>query len=178
MSDPLSSSRRRWALIVVGLLALGLLLLELHPEVPRGAPALMALALVAGVAHARRDGATPAALEIDAEGVRRLWQGAVVEAVRWDELVMVQIATTSDGPYTEDFFFLLHAADGSGCAVPNALACQHDLFGRLQRLPGFDHLAVIAASGTTDDAIFTCWQGTPGDAAPCAAPPADEPAPQ
>jgi hypothetical protein len=101
-------------------------------------------------------------LIVDARGVRRLRGEEVFESVAWSRLVGVSILTTSDGPYAEDFFFALHAADGTGCLVPQELAVTTDLLVRLQRLPGFDNMAVVTASGSTSDAQFWCWRGTEG----------------
>jgi len=101
-------------------------------------------------------------LVVDAQGVRRMRGAEVLESVAWSELVGVSILTTSDGPYAEDFFFALHAADGTGCLVPQELAVTTDLLQRLQRLAGFDNMAVVMASGSTSEAQFWCWRGAEG----------------
>lgn len=102
-------------------------------------------------------------LIVGAEGVRRVLADGREESVLWSELVRVAILTTDQGPFGEDFFFLLHARDGTGCAVPNQLAQGHALLARLQQLPRFDSMAVIVASGCCDDAMFECWSGEPGE---------------
>lgn len=111
-------------------------------------------------------------IEIDERGVRRMQGEAVVEGVDWDALVKVSIITTDAGPLFEDFFWVLHAEDGSGCVVPNQHAYELKLLERLQRLAGFDHEAVIAASGSTAGAQLLCWEGAPGEASAAAEPPA------
>ena len=81
------------------------------------------------------------------------------EKISWAELTKVEILTTDDGPYAEDFFFLLRRADGSWLAVSNSLAVEHELLDKLQkRLPGLDNLAVATASGSTENRLFTIWQ--------------------
>jgi len=70
--------------------------------------------------------------------------------------------TTGEGPFAEDFYWVLHAGDGTGCVVPNHLAGEVDLLARLQRLQGFNNQAVIEASSSTEQAEFVCWQGSPG----------------
>ena len=105
-------------------------------------------------------------VEVDGEGVRRLRHGRLREAVRWTELVQVSIVTTDEGPYVEDFYLLLHAADGTGCAVGLGRAVEVRLLELLQRLPGFDNEVVARASGSVGEAMFTCWTGSPGDARP------------
>lgn len=81
------------------------------------------------------------------------------ERVLWDELERVEILTPDEGPYREDFFFLLGGRDGAGVAVSNALAAKHDLVAILQRrLPGLDDKAIIDASGGTTRRRFLVWQ--------------------
>lgn len=100
-------------------------------------------------------------VRITQEGVER-FAGNIYEKILWVDLVEVGIVTTSDGPYNEDLYWLLMAHDGSGVAIPNGSV--KPLIPILQQLPGFDNLAVIQASGCTDDASFVVWQGGPGDA--------------
>lgn len=108
-------------------------------------------------------------VQIDAVGVRRVYGGRVIEAVSWSRLVWVGIATTSEGPWAEDFIWLLGADDGTGCGVGGADACRVGLLERLQRLPGFDNRAVAEASGCAEDRRFSCWKGAAGDGVVCAA---------
>lgn len=102
--------------------------------------------------------------EIDEQGVRRMYAGKLLEGVRWDDLVKVSIMTTDEGPFVEDFFWLLQAADGSGAAIGQEQASEIDLLGRLQRLPRFDNVAVIEASGCCENREFVCWEGEAGEA--------------
>src|SRR4029078_11023484 len=88
-------------------------------------------------------------LTIDDWGVTRV-AGDLREAVAWAELEWVAIRTTDGGAWAEDFFFLLAAADGKGCAVANGLAVRAGLLAALQeRLPGFDKPQVAAAGRST-----------------------------
>jgi hypothetical protein len=125
--------------------------------------ALPALAALAAVAVVRSRRTAPAGVQLDALGVRRVRGAEVVEAIAWSELVAVHIATTDDGPFGDDFFWLLQAADGTGCAVSGPEAERLDLLGRLSRLPAFDHTAVVSACGSTENALFPCWRGAAGD---------------
>lgn len=101
--------------------------------------------------------------EVDENRVCTLRGTEILEEIRWSELVRVSIVTTDEGPFLEDFFWLLQAANGSGCVVPNGQACEVDLVGKLLRLPGFNDMAVIEASGCTSGAEFLCWEGRPGE---------------
>jgi len=84
--------------------------------------------------------------------------------VRWDDLGEVSIITTSDGPWAEDVYWLLVASDGkSGCAVPQGAEGSQALLEALQKLPGFDNAAVMAAMGSATEAKFICWRRTSRD---------------
>jgi hypothetical protein len=81
------------------------------------------------------------------------------ERVLWDELVRVEILTTDEGPFTQDFFFLLVGRDGGGVAVSNELAVKHGLVAILQRrFSGIDDKAIIEASDSTQVRRFLVWQ--------------------
>ena len=55
-----------------------------------------------------------ASVIVDETGVRRRDRRGT-EAVRWDALARVEIVTTDDGPWGEDFFWLLHGEGGGVC---------------------------------------------------------------
>ncbi|MGC4118311.1 MAG: hypothetical protein QM765_27910 [Myxococcales bacterium] len=100
-------------------------------------------------------------VRIDERGVWRDLGDGRSESVAWAELTAVWIATTADGPFSEDFFWVLQAGAGQGCVVAQKLA--GDFLGRLQRLPRFDNEAVIQASMCTEEGRFDCWKGAPGE---------------
>jgi hypothetical protein len=105
----------------------------------------------------RRRAAREGTLTIDDWGVTRV-VGELREAVAWEDLVWVRIYTTSDGPFVDDVYFALGAADGKGCLVPQDQAVRADLLAVLQaRLPGLDNQQVIRAMASTDNAYFTIW---------------------
>ena len=82
----------------------------------------------------------------------------VIETVRWDELQQVQVLTTSDGPFAPDCFWLLRGPETTGCCIPQGATGDAELLDRIQKLPGFNNQAFIEAMGSTQEAIFTCWQ--------------------
>jgi hypothetical protein len=106
-------------------------------------------------------------LTIDDWGVTRV-AGELREAVAWKDLEWVAIQTTDDGPWREDFFFLLGGQGGKGCAVSNWLATRTGLLAALQeRLPGLDNAQVAVAAGSTENATFTIWRRPePGGSSP------------
>jgi hypothetical protein len=77
--------------------------------------------------------------------------------VKWSELQEVGILTTTDGPLTNDLFWILSGENGS-CVVPGqAVGCDR-LLGRLQQLSSFNNMEVIRAMGSTSQARFVCWR--------------------
>lgn len=78
------------------------------------------------------------------------------ERVTWADLQRVEIVNTSDGPMHPDMFWLL-VGDTGGCAIPWGATGEKQLLERLQKLPGFENAAVIAAATDTGDARRTCW---------------------
>lgn len=104
--------------------------------------------------HAGRDTVT-----FDEDGVRRHLPDGSEEAIRWADLAEVEIVTTSDGPWSDDVYWLLMSADlTQGCRVSSEAEGMQALLARLQQLPGFDNEAVIRAMGSTADARFRAWR--------------------
>lgn len=93
-------------------------------------------------------------LRIDDEGVQ-----LGEDAVSWSDVQGVDLHVTSDGPFVEDVFFVLHGPPGSGVVVPSGTAHERGLLEQLQRrLPGFDNQAVIDAMLCTEDRVFRIWR--------------------
>jgi hypothetical protein len=99
-----------------------------------------------------------ATITVDDTGVRRDLGGGKVEQVVWDDLLEVSVLTTSDGPFTEDVFFVLVGRNNTGCVVPQSAPESETLMQRLGRLPGFDYEPAIRAMSSTQDAKFVCWR--------------------
>jgi hypothetical protein len=104
--------------------------------------------------------------ELTSLGLRTLHDSEVVEEVLWRRLTRVAIKTTDCGPIAEDFHWMLGQDDGKGCAIPQAWPGTKRLLECLQKLPRFDNQALIAASGSVQNATFECWQGESGEAVP------------
>jgi hypothetical protein len=82
---------------------------------------------------------------------------AGVEAVAWTDLEAVGIRTTDTGPFEDDLHWELQRRDGGVVSIGSETDGIDALIERLQRLPGFDNEAVIAASSSTRNAVFACW---------------------
>lgn len=82
----------------------------------------------------------------------------IVETVRWDELERINILTNSDGPFAPDCFWLLIGPGSTGCCIPQGATGDVELLARMQELPGFNNQIFMEAMGSTQEAIFTCWE--------------------
>ncbi len=80
-----------------------------------------------------------------------------LESVGWDDLQKVEVLTNSDGPLLPDVFWLLHGTE-KGCCIPQGATGDAELLDRLQKLPGFNNQAFIESMGSTQKALFLCWQ--------------------
>lgn len=95
---------------------------------------------------------------VDDLGVTRQL-GSTIESVTWSDLALVEIRTTSDGPFAEDVFWVLHGRSGAGVVVPSSTA-PPELLQRLQTLPGFNNAVLIESMGSTTEATFECWRSS------------------
>jgi hypothetical protein len=92
---------------------------------------------------------------VDDAGVTVVGEGGA-ETVAWTDLEAVSIRTTDAGPFEDDLHWELHR-HGGVVSIGSETEGIGALIERLQRLPGFDNEAVIAASSSTGNASFTCW---------------------
>ena len=81
----------------------------------------------------RRDHAAATVdLVVDGDGVARTLADGRHEAVRWSEVVEVEVLTTEVGVHRHDGVVLVLAGEGErGCLVPSQLAVSHGLIERL-----------------------------------------------
>jgi hypothetical protein len=80
-----------------------------------------------------------------------------VEFLKWDDLEIVAIETTDEGPYVADVFWYL-AGKQSGCVVPLGATGEDQMIKRLQSLTGFDNEAFSQAMASTSNRRFTLWR--------------------
>jgi hypothetical protein len=75
----------------------------------------------------------------------------------WEQLDLVDIETTADGPVASDVFWVL----GSGthhAVIAHGTAGEDAMVERLTALPGFDHETMIEAMSSTERRVFPCWR--------------------
>ena len=80
-----------------------------------------------------------------------------VESVKWDDLELVAIETSDEGPFVADVFWYL-AGKTSGCVVPLGASGEDALLKRLQMLPSFDNEMLPKAMTSTSNQRFILWR--------------------
>lgn len=96
-------------------------------------------------------------VSLDETGVTCRHPSGKVEAITWEGLRIVILATTDDGPFSPDVFWMLGDSE-IRCTIPQGATGESALLSRFQSLPGFNNEAVIAAMGSTEPAEFVCWK--------------------
>ena len=98
-----------------------------------------------------------ARVEVNDAGVR-LFGGPRVLTIDWADLAAVNIRTTDAGPFGDDLHWELQHRDGRVLIVGSETEGIGTLMEHLQRVPGFDNEAVVAASSSTQNALYRCWE--------------------
>jgi hypothetical protein len=80
-----------------------------------------------------------------------------VESLAWDDLQVVAIETSDEGPYVMDVFWYL-AGEHSGCVIPNGATGVAELIERLQALADFDNASLSNAMASASNARFILWR--------------------
>jgi hypothetical protein len=94
---------------------------------------------------------------VDDNRIRCVRSDGDAEQVDWDDLRAVIIETNDTGPVGIDVLWILVGTD-TGCIVPAGATGEAELIAVLQRLPGFDNEAMIAASSSVENRKFLCWE--------------------
>ena len=82
-----------------------------------------------------------------------------VEEIAWDAIDAIFIRTTSDGPFSDDVFLCLLAADlKSGCVIPQTADGYDSVYDVVSKYEGFDFTKVVEAMGSTSEATFLLWR--------------------
>lgn len=100
------------------------------------------------------------AVTFDDRTITARYPNGDTRAIGWDELMLVGIKTTDEGPFVADVFWGLHGLDGKPRVVyPQGATGEGMLLEEMQRrLADFDNRQLIEAMGSTRDAFFVIWQ--------------------
>jgi len=97
-------------------------------------------------------------VKFDSVGVTCTPPDGPVEHVRWDDLIRIEVRTTSGGPWSADVWWVLTAQNGSACQIPQGARGEKALTEHLLGREGFDREAFGDAMRCTDNRVFVCWQ--------------------
>lgn len=97
-------------------------------------------------------------ITVDGSGVSRVYPSGQLETVKWSELYRVAIHTTSEGPFAEDFYWVLFGPNQTGCVVPQGLAGDAFIDALKEHLGELNWQALIEASCCAEDAWFLVWE--------------------
>lgn len=101
-------------------------------------------------------------VQVDDAGVLRV-DGELRQQVRWEDVAEIRIASSRSGPWREDLFYTLDAADGSSCVVPYEAALRIGLLDQLRRrFPELDQEAHHDALESGTHRHFVLWRKSPG----------------
>jgi hypothetical protein len=95
-------------------------------------------------------------IQIDDWGVQRLDPN---EAIAWADIERIEIVTTDEGPWREDFWWLLENAEEKGLTIGGDEAEAANLLAVIQqRYLDLDNEEVIRAVRSTQNARFLIWR--------------------
>ncbi|MEU4572383.1 hypothetical protein ACBI99_15455 [Nonomuraea sp. ATR24] len=87
------------------------------------------------------------------EGVTRHYADGSVEALAWEDVVEVRVATEPEA----DVLYILLDREGEGCVVPRS-ATDATFLARLRYLPDFDLDRLTTASDSAHDGVVVVWR--------------------
>ena len=81
------------------------------------------------------------------------------DKINWDEIDLIQVLTTDEGPYVCDVFIILqNTATKNGVAVPSDRLETKLIVDRIIKFPDFDGKTWIEAMGSAENKWFTVWK--------------------
>lgn len=79
-------------------------------------------------------------------------------AIALPSVIRIEIETTGAGPFEDDLFWRFTSEEGEQLRIPGSAHGADRLFDALAQFPGADYGRVVAASGSTEQALFLIWQ--------------------
>ena len=80
-----------------------------------------------------------------------------IAVINMSELLEVAVLTTSDGPFGEDYFYVLKTRYGLYKIAQEAKGTDQ-LLEKLQTLDNFDNETLLLSISSVRDAKFICWE--------------------
>lgn len=96
---------------------------------------------------------------VNEDGIIRETSNGLTKRINWSEVTKISILTTDQGPFFDDFFYVFQA-ESLVMMLPLGISVKIDLLTWLQKkFPDINPEAVIAASGSAQNAVFPLWEG-------------------
>lgn len=83
-----------------------------------------------------------------------------LDTIRWDQLEVVGLRTTAEGPFAEDVFWVLVYRGGRRVDVPSLLVGDDVIDVMVKHLPGLDCAKVVDAMACSQERVFRLWHRT------------------
>lgn len=74
------------------------------------------------------------------------------------DVVRIEIETTGDGPFGEDFYWIFHLTDQPNVRIAGPVAHSQGIFDALAGFDGADFEKAIQAAATVEPALFLIWE--------------------
>lgn len=99
-------------------------------------------------------------VRVDESSIIHIKADGTEQRLAWSDIIEVGVLTTDEGPFVEDFYFMLMGpVEGKGISIPNGATDSGLLLAVAdERFPGFDFEAVVQASLCSENNRFVCWK--------------------
>lgn len=100
-----------------------------------------------------------AQVKFDDKGIELIESDGHHSVVLWQDLTLIAIKTTDQGPAYPDLFWQFYSrSEEPAISFPQGTIGDEDLLAFIpKKLTGFDYQQVINAMGSTDNALFVIW---------------------
>jgi hypothetical protein len=87
--------------------------------------------------------------------------GSYLRQVSWNDIRMIKVVTTDEGPHDPDFWLALLGKKGR-CAIPLGARGYKKVYSIVSKYEGFDFGAVKEAMTCVDNEEFVVWEKSAG----------------
>ena len=79
--------------------------------------------------------------------------------INWEEIDLINVVTTDEGPFTNDVFILLiNSKTNLGVALPNDRSETQEVVEKILKFPNFDFEKWITSMSSVENCIFEVWK--------------------
>jgi len=78
------------------------------------------------------------------------------QVMRWDDILVIKLVNTDDGPFAPDVWLTL-VGENQSCAIPQGAVGYDEVYDKVSKYPGFNFDNVIASMSCVENAEFILW---------------------